>query len=151
MKLIALLNVVNSARTEYNVQFTCTNGQCNCLDEANDPLGMKYVGDVSTTKKQRDCLPWSQTKFEPVDGTGHSFCRNPDGKKGGPYCVIGRGRIGLCDIPKCPIFDEFEKEDSLFNQLLDGVVNIGGILHQQTSSFGSIRERFNLGDEFNSR
>lgn len=153
MKLIiALLTVVNSARTEYNVHFTCTNGLCNCIDENADPLGINYIGDVATTKKHRKCLPWSRTKFETIDGTGHSFCRNPDGKKGGPYCVVGRGRIGFCDVPKCPAFDAFEEEDSLFNQLLDGVVNIGGILHQQTSSFGgSIRDRFNLGDKFNSK
>ena len=86
---------------------------------------------------ERTCKSWSGTKFSPIDGTGHSFCRNPDGKKGGPYCVVARGKIGFCDVPKCPNFDQFNDEDSLFDQIMNGAVDIGGMVHQTAGNLGS--------------
>ena len=48
--LPALLAAAEAGRTEYSVQYTCTNGLCNCIDEVNDPLGKNYIGNVQTTK-----------------------------------------------------------------------------------------------------
>ena len=109
--------------------------------------GAYYIGDISSTRNHprygvRTCLPWSETKFEPLDGKNHNFCRNPDGAKRGPFCVIARGKIGYCDVPKCPDFDSLNPEDTLFDGLLDGLVNIGGATYEQVGNFGtSIRDK----------
>ncbi|CAG5103728.1 Oidioi.mRNA.OKI2018_I69.chr1.g909.t1.cds [Oikopleura dioica] len=69
----------------------------------------RYSGTVNVTKTGRACQQWNVgfphiPKYQPVDlGEGHSFCRNPDGDKQGPWCytVDPEVRFEYCSIPKC--------------------------------------------------
>merc|ERR1711962_1537124 len=87
----------------------CNESTCNCLQ--TDTNGSNYSGHVSKTKSHprygvRPCKQWSQTRFMPIDGNNHNYCRNPTGSRPQPWCVIADGypgpKIGYCDIEECP-------------------------------------------------
>merc|ERR1712002_175805 len=116
MKLInssvLVLAAQGLSRTYYETSSTsnCKNGFCDCILKA-DPKGAKYIGNIAETKNHpvfgvRKCKSWSETRFTPVDGRNHNYCRNPDNKKAGPWCVLEEGskgpKIGFCDVPDCP-------------------------------------------------
>ena len=83
---------------------------CKVSDE-----GMKYAGTMSSTVTDRTCQDWdSQTphshsftdpnQFPDASMSDASnFCRNPDGRAGGPWCyTTDQGtEWEYCDIPLC--------------------------------------------------
>ena len=86
----------------------CNGSGCNCLESGSK--GINYIGHVSQTASHprygvRPCKQWSQTRFMPIDGGHHNFCRNPTGNKPRPWCVVADGspgpKIGFCDIEEC--------------------------------------------------
>ena len=40
-------------------------------------------------------------------------------------------------MPKCPNFSQFNNEDSLFDQIVNGAIDIGGMVHQTTGDLSS--------------
>lgn len=76
--------------------------------------GLTYRGTESVTRNGDICQRWSAQKpnshpYKPVTayenkGLGdHSFCRNPDNKKDGPWCYTTTPGVAwaTCDIPIC--------------------------------------------------
>ena len=100
-----------STRVSSKSQFCSGSGSsevCNCLK--SDSNGSNYIGHVSQTKSHptfgvRPCKDWSLTRFSPIDGRNHNYCRNPNGSRSKPWCVVEDGyrgsKIGYCDVEKC--------------------------------------------------
>ncbi|XP_025834764.1 inactive tyrosine-protein kinase transmembrane receptor ROR1-like, partial [Agrilus planipennis] len=61
------------------------------------------VQEVSVTGSK--CIRWSHQFHIPLSEhpelSGHSFCRNPDGKEMEPFCYIDQNKKELCGLPKC--------------------------------------------------
>ncbi|XP_022657021.1 tyrosine-protein kinase transmembrane receptor Ror-like isoform X3 [Varroa destructor] len=69
--------------------------------------GESYRGSVSMSISGHPCQPWHHqilysrvTAHEGILG-GHSYCRNPDGSRVGPWCFTEVGGKEACNIPKC--------------------------------------------------
>ena len=76
-------------------------------------LGKYYMGNTSTTKTGRQCIPWSEVLDErhsdyrfPDDTIRDlsNHCRNPDRKILGPWCYYSTDMDDweYCDVPLCP-------------------------------------------------
>ncbi len=76
---------------------------------------LNYFGSVSMTKEGIECQHWDSqsphphhftdaSRFPDASISGASnFCRNPDGKPGGPWCVTTDPDVewSYCHIPLC--------------------------------------------------
>ena len=76
-------------------------------------LGKYYMGNASTTKTGRQCIPWSEvlderhSDYRFPDDTIRDLsnrCRNPDRKILGPWCYYSTDMDDwdYCDVPLCP-------------------------------------------------
>merc|ERR1711962_1644195 len=93
---------------------------CSCLEPNTN--GETYRGDAKFTALhptygRRPCKPWSQTRYRDLDeyytyGLNGNECRNPDGLRSKPWCVVEDGypgpKIGFCDIELCE-GEEYQK------------------------------------------
>ena len=81
----------------------------NCTRTAK---GEFYVGMVDTSINNRTCLPWNDVLHAvgrngtywtfPGGNSSGSYCRNPDGRGGGPWCfVLMDGTAETCDVSNC--------------------------------------------------
>ena len=98
----------------------CNNAECNfdgkdCFHDASECYtkadGTDYRGKVARTRGGRECQAWSAQSpnhhtmslinFPSAGLGGHNFCRNPDGREGGPWCYtldFPNVRSEACDV-----------------------------------------------------
>ena len=89
-----------------------------CLSVLNckvTPIGTSYMGDISKTVSGKTCQAWTSQNPHKHKFTNAFFfsdeniadaankCRNPDGRKGGPWCYTTDPSTPCeyCDIPNC--------------------------------------------------
>lgn len=72
--------------------------------------GEDYRGQVKVSVSGKQCLQWS---FIGSYEARHSYCRNYNGLREGPWCYTSQERKEYCDIPKCVLTCKH-----LFNQTL---------------------------------
>ncbi|XP_077584350.1 prothrombin [Stigmatopora nigra] len=96
-------------RTLPNVDIVrdCINGRC------ISGKGVKYEGDVFITKSGKRCQRWSAgfphpiirefNASEPDSILKENYCRNPDGREGGPWCFTQDPTVPkeTCNVPIC--------------------------------------------------
>ena len=87
---------------------------------ASDP--MSYVGQVSVTIFNDDCLPWTIFNFVDADfpdvsvAAASNFCRNPRNSQIGPWCFIeDNGEdLDFCDVLLCSSAGWYWRSQLLF-------------------------------------
>jgi len=76
----------------------------NDIEKYCNPSGSDYRGTVNWTSDNIQCKMWPSWLYNKDDGIGeHNFCRNPDGKKRRPWCLIDDKEdklYGECNISK---------------------------------------------------
>ncbi|XP_077462624.1 prothrombin [Stigmatopora argus] len=96
-------------RTLPNVDIVrdCINGRC------ISGKGMKYEGDIFITKSGKRCQRWGDgfphpiirefNASEPGSILKENYCRNPDGRDGGPWCFTQDPTVPkeTCSVPIC--------------------------------------------------
>ena len=77
--------------------------------------GKEYKGSLSHTKKGISCQSWDsqnphkhkyKNEEDFPDATladAHNYCRNPDNKTDGPWCLTMKKKVKwqYCDVPPC--------------------------------------------------
>lgn len=74
-------------------------------------LGEGYMGRINHALDGRACLHWAdvyssaglkKNDFPDVSiEAAENFCRNPDGRAGGPWCMVKPDEVGQCSVPYC--------------------------------------------------
>ncbi|KAM7375580.1 hypothetical protein PAMA_014608 [Pampus argenteus] len=98
-----------SMRTKENIDMIrqCIHGHC------ISGAGLNYDGNINITKSGRMCQHWKHSfphpimreynVSEPKSVLKENFCRNPDGRLGGPWCFTQDPTVQkeACKVPTC--------------------------------------------------
>uniref|UniRef100_A0AC34F4F8 Neurotrypsin n=1 Tax=Panagrolaimus sp. ES5 TaxID=591445 RepID=A0AC34F4F8_9BILA len=69
-----------------------------------------YEGTLSKSKEGLPCLKWNKpgyglsiNLFPEQKFWNHNFCRNPQGNREMPWCLVGANSFQECSVPFCPV------------------------------------------------
>jgi len=84
--------------------------KCAAIYTALEDVGTSYRGDISTTISGKTCRKWkvdtphgyifNPTQYPDAGLEEHNFCRNPDKRAGGAFCVTTDASVTTesCDV-----------------------------------------------------
>uniref|UniRef100_A0A8C6SRI3 Hepatocyte growth factor b n=1 Tax=Neogobius melanostomus TaxID=47308 RepID=A0A8C6SRI3_9GOBI len=75
------------------------------LTDCYEGFGENYQGDLSRTRSNLPCAPWSDhaNRWRGMPGLEGNACRNPDKDKNGPWCYTNNTAVrwDYCSIKQC--------------------------------------------------
>ena len=66
-------------------------------------VGLEYRGSINETRAGVPCADWDTVTGDigNTSALDENFCRNPDGKPGGPWCYTPLMSWDYCTVPFC--------------------------------------------------